>query len=189
MENAARQWDEVAQHLVQAHGAAPDGLIGYTPTLEQLNFAHLDTHAALDLINARPPDGHTHAAPLDPGWCDPRPSSFRPFPPSASAGRVRTSKDPFTFPESCQTGLPHTGERPLTEADLRDWARTVAGYRVRDGYDAFVLDCIKDDARAAAARWLTRADFPRPVQAIRGNPPVRGVRTPRARSPRATRRR
>ena len=50
----ARHWQETAQHLVQAHGALPGALISYAPTLEQLGFAHADTHEALASGTRRP---------------------------------------------------------------------------------------------------------------------------------------
>ena len=67
----ARQWREMAEHLVEAHGAHSGGLIGYAPTLEQLRFAHADTHVALTSIDALPPDRHTHPLPVDAGWSPP----------------------------------------------------------------------------------------------------------------------
>ena len=63
--NDAQQWREMAEHLVEAHGAHSGGLIGYAPTLEQLRFAHADTHVALASIDALPPDRHTHPLPMD----------------------------------------------------------------------------------------------------------------------------
>ena len=66
----AEQWHEMARHLVQAHGAEPGGLMVYAPTLEQLRFAHADTHVALASINELPPDRHTHPLPMDAGWYD-----------------------------------------------------------------------------------------------------------------------
>jgi hypothetical protein len=113
--NDARQWHENVSHLVHAHGGDQDRLIAFAPTLEQLSFAHSDTHAALALIGTRPPDGHAHTAPLDPGHPEPRPASYRPFPPAPEAGHRRYSRDPSLFPSPRQTGLPHTGDRPLDE--------------------------------------------------------------------------
>jgi hypothetical protein len=107
----------MARHLVEAHGADLDGLSGYAPTLEQLHFAHADTHRALASIHELPPDRHTHPLPMNAGWWAERAQSFRPFQPSAAA-----REDPFGFPWPCQTGLPHTGTAPRTEADLADWA-------------------------------------------------------------------
>ena len=66
--NDAQDWRDVAQHLVEAHGADSGGLTGYAPTLEQLRFAHADTHIALASIGALPPDRHTHPVPVDAGW-------------------------------------------------------------------------------------------------------------------------
>ncbi|HEV3295839.1 MAG TPA: hypothetical protein VG123_43245, partial [Streptosporangiaceae bacterium] len=79
--NDAGQWHETAQHLVQAHGALPGALTSYSPTLEQLRFAHADTHEALAGTGAAAPDGHTHTGSLDPGYPCARDSSFRPYPP------------------------------------------------------------------------------------------------------------
>jgi hypothetical protein len=146
----ARQWHEMTQHLVEAHGADSGAMIAYAPTLEQLKFAHADTHVALANIGALPPDRHTHPLPLDAGWYEERESSYRPFLPSASA-----RDDPFAwgFPMPYQTGLPQTDLCPLTEADLADWAA------VRPLPDVSA-DGIKGRAAIAAARWLARASFP-----------------------------
>ena len=57
--NDAQDWRDVAQHLVEAHGADSGGLTGYAPTLEQLRFAHADTHIALASIGSLPPGGAT----------------------------------------------------------------------------------------------------------------------------------
>jgi hypothetical protein len=81
----AGHWQETAQHLVQAHGALPGALTSYAPTLEQLHFAHADSHEALVSNGAAAPDGHTRTGPLDPGYPYARDSSFRPFPPGPTA--------------------------------------------------------------------------------------------------------
>jgi hypothetical protein len=147
----AEQWHEMARHLVQAHGAEPGGPMVYAPTLEQLRFAHADTHIALASIKALPPDRHTHPLPMAAGWFDRRESSYRPFSPSASA-----RADPFCFPCPHQTGLPHTCVLPRHEADLADWA---AG-RPSDDTPA---DSIRNSAARAAAAWRARASCPSPV--------------------------
>ena len=168
-----RQWHEEAQHLVQAHGAAEDGLIAYGPTLEQLRFAHADTHVALASIGALPPDRHTHPLPMDAGWPDDRLSSYRPFLRSASA-----RKDPFVFswPMSHQTGLPQTNMWPATFADVADWAA------LRSPVFASA-DQIKRQAVKASARWLARAEFPESVQ-TRTRPPIQSGRAGPAAPPR-----
>jgi hypothetical protein len=170
----ARQWHEMAQHLAQAHGADSDGLTGYAPTLEQLRFAHADTHLALASIGAQPPDHHAHPLPLDAGWAEARESSYRPFLPSASA---RDDPFLFAFPAPYQTGLPHTDLVPLTEADLTNWTA------VQPFSDDVVVsaDGIKRRADLAQARWLTRVSFPDPDPA---RSPIRPSRHPAA-SPRA----
>src|SRR5271165_5276992 len=114
--NDAQDWRDVAQHLVEAHGADSGGLTGYAPTLEQLRFAHADTHIALASIGALPPDRHTHPVPVDAGWCDPRPESYRPFPPSPAARRDPLLRLHGFFPLPSDTGLPHTGCYPASEA-------------------------------------------------------------------------
>jgi len=100
----ARAWHQTAQHLVQAHDALPGALISYAPTLEQLQFAHADTHQALASNGAAAPDGHTHTGPLDPGYPYARDSSFRPFPPGPTAS-CRTGGVPYFGWETC---LPQT---------------------------------------------------------------------------------
>ena len=103
----ARQWQETAQHLVQAHGAEPGALTSYAPTLEQLHFAHADTHEALAGDGTAAQDGHTHTQPLDPGYPYARDSSFRPFPPGPTAS-CRSSGPYFSW----ETGLPQTMWEP-----------------------------------------------------------------------------
>ena len=146
----AGQWREMAQHLVEAHGAHSGGLIGYAPTLEQLRFAHADTHVALVSIDALPPDRHTHPLPMDAGWCDMRESSYRPFPPSASA-----RDDPFLsgWPMPYQTGLPQTYISPLTDADLADWAAV-------QPFADVSASGVTNNAAIAAARRQARVSFP-----------------------------
>jgi hypothetical protein len=121
----ARQWQETAQHLVQAHGALPGALTSYAPTLEQLCFAHADTHEALAGDGAAAPDGHSHTGPLDPGYPYARDSSFRPFPPGPTAS-CRSSGAYWGW-ETClpqtmwETGVPpayqEAVEASLDEAD------------------------------------------------------------------------
>jgi hypothetical protein len=174
----AEQWHEMARHLVQAHGARPGGLLVYAPTLEQLRFAHVDTHVALASIKTLPPDLHTHPLPMDAGWFERRESSYRPFRPSASA-----RDDPFSFPCPHQTGLPHTFVFPLHEGDLDQWAY------VQPFRDA-PADAIKDQAARVAAAWRARASSPSPAPArpsIRPGPSA--ARQPGRHAPRATRRR
>ena len=123
----ARHWQETAQHLVQAHGALPGALTSYAPTLEQLRFAHADTHEALASNGTAAPDGHTHTGPLDPGYPYARDSSFRPFPPGPTAS-CRTAGVPYFGWETClpqtrwETGVPlayqQAVEASLSEADL-----------------------------------------------------------------------
>ena len=114
------EWHELARHLVQAHGGNPGSLISNRITLDQLRFAHADTHLALALISARPPDGHAHSGRLDPGDPMPRLLSYFPFwsaPHAARNGRTGTR-----FPVPAQTGLPHTAAHPRDEAEEADWA-------------------------------------------------------------------
>jgi hypothetical protein len=125
----ARQWDEVVRHLIQAHGAEPGRLTGFVFTLGEVRFAHLDTHAALAIISQRPPDGHTHPAPENPGLLSPLSSAYMPFPGSPSVrehGAYQHASRLFRAPERFHpipefTGLPQTGVHPSTEADLADW--------------------------------------------------------------------
>ena len=200
-DDAASQWHEDARHLVQAHGADPDCLIGYAHTLEQLRFAHADTHAALARIGARPPDGHAHPLPMNAGWHEPRPSSYRPFPPSATARRDPFFSTPGSFPLPFQTGLPQTGNHPRSEADLANWtsgqvnrlpewaedgrsqqtpAEIIAGHN----------EWIRHHADAAAARRLAGLDFPAPAQSLpSAGPGGSGAGRASRRDPRTGRRR
>ena len=123
----ARHWQETAQHLVQAHGALPGALTSYAPTLEQLHFAHADTHEALASNGTAAPNGHTHTGPSGPGYPYARDSSFRPFPPGPTAS-CRTAGVPYFGWETClpqtrwETGVPpayqEAVEASLSEADL-----------------------------------------------------------------------
>jgi hypothetical protein len=125
-DNDARHWHKIAQHLVQAHRAQPGALTSYAPTLEQLRFAHADTHEALASHGEAAPDGHTHARPLDPGHPYARDSSFRPFPPGPTAS-CRTTGTPYfgweaALPQTCwETGVPpayqEAFQASLSEAD------------------------------------------------------------------------
>jgi hypothetical protein len=140
--NDARTWRDTVSHLVQAHDADPAALIGYTPTLEQVAFAHFDTHVALEIGGMRPPDGHAHPEQLPAGWSEARPESYRPFPPSPAAREDAFFTSPQTFPTPRHTGLPHTGECPgkfdhdgvgydqAAAADLADWPAAVRRKRI-----------------------------------------------------------
>jgi hypothetical protein len=153
----AEQWQEMAEHLVQAHGGNADGLIGSGYTLEQLHFAHADTHLALASINTRPPDGHTHPLPMNPGRRTARESSYRPFPASPSI--------PYSAPVTGQTGLPHLGWHPGSEEDwLADLAAGRFGSPAAADAAAGNSRLIKAAAARASAAWLARTSFPSPVQ-------------------------
>jgi hypothetical protein len=169
--NDAQDWRDVAQHLVEAHGADSGGLTGYAPTLEQLRFAHADTHIALASIGALPPDRHTHPVPVDAGWCDPRPESYRPFPPSPAARRDPLLRLHGFFPLPSDTGLPHTGCYPASEADLTDWAGLSSSGTETADMAAYRRDWITEHAAAAVARWRARADFPAPCRPSQGAAP------------------
>jgi len=111
---APGQYDQELTHLVRAHGAEADRLIGYALNVTQLRWAHFDTHAALDIAQVRPPDGHIHPALADPGGPG-RPSvSYRPFLPSpALAGKALPLSAPCRFLATREyTGLPQTGATP-----------------------------------------------------------------------------
>jgi hypothetical protein len=164
-----REWHELAGHLVQAHGGEPNGLIGNGLTLNQVRFAHADTHLALDLIGAGPPDGHAHQWPM--GDVDPasRLSSYAPFWPAPGHGEDDYS---FRFPSPSQTGLPHTGTHQRSLAQLADcWAAgqlpphltcpddaEEAQWAYRAGKlgvtEATRSDWIRACADRASARWL-----------------------------------
>jgi hypothetical protein len=100
--NDVRHWHETAGHLAHGHSGDPDRLISYAPTLEQLHFAHADTHLVLAVMGRRPPDGHVHPAAIETGWPTAYESSHRPFLPSASA-----VADPATWPLPHPTGIRH----------------------------------------------------------------------------------
>ena len=162
-----RQWHELAQHLVRGHGGEPNGLTSNGLTLNQVRFAHADTHLALAFINAGPPDGHAHPGPLDAGEPTPRLASYFPFWRSPSA----TADD--GFPAPAQTGLPHTGLYHVGFAELADWAagrlpRRLTSPAAKDDAqwaywagklgvtEATRAEWIKAHADRASAAWLAR---------------------------------
>lgn len=171
--NAAGQYDRELTHLVQAHGAEADHLIGYALNLTQLRWAHFDTHAALDIAQVPPPDGHIHPALPDPGGPGQPPVSYRPFLPSPTLARwALPLSSPTRFVAASEyTGLPQTRACPPMN-DLADvtgcWpteavARTVA--RGAPGLDpeqvlAGYRGELKNLADAATARRLARTEFP-----------------------------
>jgi hypothetical protein len=127
----AGQWDAEVRHLVQAHGAEPGRLIGYALPVNQLQWVHFDTHAALDIAQMRPPDGHIHRALLDPGRPDHPQSSYRPFlaSPAGRKGHAATLAARFHAP-GVHTGLPQTEMSPdVVEGGQEDvtgrWAELV----------------------------------------------------------------
>ena len=201
--DAAGLYDRELTHLVQAHGAESDLLIGYALNLTQLRWAHFDTHAALDIAQVRPPDGHVHPALPDPGGPGQPLASFRPFLPSpALAGTALPLSAPCRFlAASWYTGLPQTGATPPANS-LEDvtgcWSSAAADLTVsralrqarREAGPDRVLAEYRDEpkslADAAAARWLARVSFPAapPGPAIM---PARTARQPRRQVPRRAR--
>jgi hypothetical protein len=199
--NAAEQYNRELAHLVQAHGADSDLLIGYALNLTQLHWAHFDTHAALDIAQVRPPDGHVHPALPDPGGPGQPPASYRPFLPSpALAGGALPLSAPLRFHATADyTGLPQTGATPPASC-LQDvtgcWsaeAASLAVSRARRGAwgemdPELVLAGYRGElkrlADAAAARWLARTSFPSaPTRPGAARPPTvrpRGTQVPRA---------
>ena len=118
-------------------------------------------------IGALPPDRHTHPVPVDAGWCDRWPESYRPFPPSASARNDPLLRLRGFFPLPSGTGLPHTGCYPVSQADLADWSGLSSSGSETAGSAAYRRDWIAGHAAAAVTRWRARADFPGPVQTQR----------------------
>jgi hypothetical protein len=158
----AQGWRDMGQHLIEAHGGSSGGLAGYAPALDQLCFPHADTHVALASIGALPPDRHTYPVPVDAGWCDRRPESYRLFPPSASA-----QNDPLLglhgfFPLPSDTGLPRTGCCPASQADLADWSGLSSSGSEIAELAAYRRNRITGHAAAAVTRWRASADFPAP---------------------------
>src|ERR1019366_1905117 len=103
------QWDEAVRHLVRAHGADARRLEAYALPLAQLRWVHFDTHAALDIAQTRPPDGHAHAALPDPGRPGSPDQGYRPFPTApGSAGGLADWRQPRFMAMRRHTGLPQT---------------------------------------------------------------------------------
>lgn len=134
----ARLWHQEVSHLVQAHGASPGRLSGLAHTLGQYRWVHFDTHAALDIAQMRPPDGHVHAELPDPGRPGQSPSCYRPFGSSpAGALSLPSTELPRFVAMTRHTGLPQTGM--LASADLEDvtacWPSVALG-QLRAHFDA-----------------------------------------------------
>jgi hypothetical protein len=198
-----QQWHELAQHLVQAHGGEPNGLTSHGLTLDQLRFAHADTHLALAFIGTGPPDGHAHPRPMDAGEPSPRLASYFPLWSSPTANRNDLDPDGIRFPAPSQTGLPHTALYHVGEAEMADWAAgrfprrltCPTGEDERDwAYrvgqlgvtEATRAEWIKAHADRASAAWLAmnrasaaglaRTSFPGRTQAGRPVPPANRAR-------------
>src|SRR5579872_2964723 len=197
-----RQWHELARHLVQGHGGEPNGLISNKLTLDQLRFAHADTHLALSFISTGPPDGHAHPGPLDAGEPTGRLASYFPFWSSPSSA-AEDARDSVWFPAPTQTGLPHTGIYHVSFAELEEWAagrlpRRLTSPTAEDDAmwaywaeklsvtEATRAEWIKAHADRAYAAWLARnrasaaglarTSFPDQMQAGRPVPPASRAR-------------
>ncbi|HLK73970.1 MAG TPA: hypothetical protein VKU77_10035 [Streptosporangiaceae bacterium] len=197
-----RQWHELARHLVQGHGGEPNGLISNKLTLDQLRFAHADTHLALSFISTGPPDGHAHPGPLDAGEPTGRLASYFPFWSSPSSA-AEDARDSVWFPAPTQTGLPHTGIYHVSFAELEEWAagrlpRRLTSPTAEDDAmwaywaeklsvtEATRAEWIKAHADRASAAWLARnrasaaglarTSFPDQMQAGRPVPPASRAR-------------
>lgn len=111
----APEWDEAARHLVRAHGADPNCLLSLGVPVNQLRWAHFDTHAALEIAGLQPPDGHVHRELPDPDLdpqgdrSDPRFKPFRSAPSSPGAAPTPTAS---YYAQYADTGLPQTGMAP-----------------------------------------------------------------------------
>ncbi len=147
----ARQWHEMADHLVHGHSADPDRLISYAPTLEQHRFRHADTHVALAVTGTEPPDGHVHSAAIRTGWPTAYESSYRPFGPSVTA-----AADPADRPLPHQTGIHHHMSQ-LAQADTNVAWSLLARQLIRP-----------EDLADVRAERQERAEFPRPVHTQSG---------------------
>jgi hypothetical protein len=179
------QWDEAVRHLVRAHGADARRLEAYALPLGQLRWVHFDTHAALDIAQARPPDGHVHPALPDPGRPGSPDQGYRPFPTApGAAGGLADWRQPRFMAMRRHTGLPQTEANPgfCWEPDLdltgrwaaqaiSQWSTAhplaVSTPRLRleaNADPAQVLarfrSELRDLAGAVAARWLIRSNFP-----------------------------
>lgn len=190
----AQRWDEMARHLVQAHGGNAVALIRSGPTLDGLYFAHADTHVALALIYALPPDGHAHPPTADAGWffAGLESEPYRPFRHTSHEQDTPRVAGGTGFPQPSQTGLPHTGAHPRNAAEIADWiagripGRLASPFDVQDwaaiahtwqaeGTAATRAGWIRASAERASAAWaardrrvaaaLARSSFPAPVQA------------------------
>ena len=108
--NAAELYDRELTHLVRAHRAEPGRLTAAPLTLGQFRWVHFDTHAALDMAQMRPPDGHVHPELVDPGRPGEPVLDWRPFEPSPSGALdLPTTKLPRFVAMTVSTGLPQTG--------------------------------------------------------------------------------
>ena len=145
--DAATLWHDETGHLVRAHGADADRLLALGLNLGKTQWVHFDTHAALDIAQVRPPDGHAHPVLGDPEnsaslrtwdrktetWQPviPNPEDpseplvyYRPFRGSGYArGRTVPYRGPKYVVPSEYTSLPQTEMCPPHDADVTGrWA-------------------------------------------------------------------
>jgi hypothetical protein len=164
--NAAEQWGDVVSHLVRAHGAESGRLIGYALSLGQLLWVHFDMHAALDIAQRLPPDGHAHSALLDPQPDEQSLWIWFLTSPAGRKGHAPTWAPQFVA-MSEYTCLPQTGASPGREEDLTGrWPHVALG-KLRAQFEARgepdpdqALAGFRDDlthrADVVAVRWLAR---------------------------------
>ena len=166
----------MARHLIQGHGGEPGGLTSHGLTLDQVRFAHADTHLALAFISTGPPDGHAHPGPLDAGEPTSRLASYFPLWSSPSSA-AEDARDSIGFRAPAQTGLPHTGIYHVSFAELEDWAagrlpRRLTSPTAEDDAqwaywagklgvtEATRAEWIQANAGRASARWRASIGFP-----------------------------
>jgi hypothetical protein len=171
--NAAGQHAREAEHLIRAHGADAGRLTGRLLSPGQLSWLHFDTHAALDIAQAGPPDGHVHAALPDPG--------YRFTASHEHCGLPQTEMDPGRSPGEDLTGRWPSAAlaiaRGLIEENGDDPGRVLAQYRAE----------LKHLADAVAASWLAGNGFPAPPSRPGTMPPR--IAAPGQQVPRRARRR
>jgi hypothetical protein len=146
--DAAGQHARETGHLIRAHGADAGRLTGRMLSAGQLSWLHFDTHAALDIAQAEPPDGHVHTALPDPG--------HRFTASHEHSGLPQTEMDPGRSPGEDLTGRWPSAAlaiaRGLIEENGDDPSRVLAQYRAE----------LKHLADAVAARRQAATGFPSP---------------------------
>jgi hypothetical protein len=111
MPDQATEWHDLAHHLTRGHGTNPAAIVGYGPTLPQLEREHWVAHLTSDstgLAFQHTHHPHTHANSLPEGQAQRTPGTYAPFPASPHLQRAdpwrQAQPEPEAEPEA-EAGL------------------------------------------------------------------------------------